>query len=149
MTVAPGTHVVLELFDKPGDFTEADRHLMASAGEFGTELLHQAMAEKQTRRTLFDAVETALRTSSGLAENMSATVADQPDSKVSAEVMDRLRRGFNATGNAVVDADTTLELAEVVRELVLRHGAVAVRHCIRMAKSLGDLLDNVTGTSDG
>jgi uncharacterized protein (DUF2267 family) len=149
MTVAPGIQVVLELFDKAGDFSDEDRHVMASAGEFGTELIRQAMAERQTRRTLFDAVETALRTSSSLQERFPGAEVNQPENQLPQEVMDQLRQGFSASGNAVVDADTTLELAEVVRELALRHGAATVKYCIRMARNLCELLDNVTGAADG
>ena len=64
MSVAPGLQVVLELFDKePADadgFTEADRRLAAAAADFGAEMLRQALAERQTQRILFDAVEAAL-----------------------------------------------------------------------------------------
>jgi hypothetical protein len=107
------------------------------------------MAERQTRRTLFDAVETALRTSSSLQERFPGAEVNQPENQLPQEVMDQLRQGFSASGNAVVDADTTLELAEVVRELALRHGAATVKYCIRMARNLCELLDNVTGAADG
>ena len=53
--------MVLELFDKPAPgFTDDDRRLVAAAAEVGAELLRQALAERQTHRLLFDAVEAAL-----------------------------------------------------------------------------------------
>ena len=45
----------------------------------------------------------------------------------------------------VVDADTSLELAECVRELAIRHGTAAVRHCIRMVRSVKELMDETAG----
>ena len=56
-------------------------------------------------------------------------------------VMDRLRTGLGQTANAVVDADTSLRLAEAVRELAVRHGPAAVAHCVRMVESVRTMLD--------
>jgi hypothetical protein len=62
-------------------------------------------------------------------------------------VMDRLREGMWAALNPAVGADAALELAEAVRELAVRHGPDAVRHCTRLVASLRELLDSVTGAS--
>jgi two-component system nitrogen regulation response regulator NtrX len=59
--------------------------------------------------------------------------------------MDSLREGLSETPNAPVDADETLRLAEAVRVLAVRHGAMAVRHCTRLVESVRELLDSVTG----
>ncbi len=141
--VAPGTHVVLELFDKQDGFSAADRKLVAAAADFSSELLRQAMSERQTRRVLIDAVEAALKAS----EQVTAVIPspNEPTAPLPQSVMDRLRAGLDETANAVVDADTSLELAECVRELAIRHGPAAVRHCIRMVRSVKELMDETAG----
>jgi ActR/RegA family two-component response regulator len=141
--VAPGTHVVLELFDKPDGFSAADRKLVAAAADFSSELLRQAMSERQTRRVLIDAVEAALKAS----EQVTAVIPspNEPTAPLPQSVMDRLRAGLDETANAVVDADTSLELAECVRELAIRHGPAAVRHCIRLVRSVKELMDETAG----
>ena len=147
MVVAPGTHVVLELFDKHGDqpFTEEDRRFVSTASEFGVELLRQAMAERQTRRTLIAAVGAALQASTSIVEGLPGSEERSSEDPPPASVMDRLKEGLNASGNALVDADTSIRLAEGVRVLALRHGPAAVRHCIRMVESLREVLDEATG----
>jgi hypothetical protein len=45
-----------------------------------------------------------------------------------------------------VDAGASLQLAEAIRVLALRHGTPAVRHCIRLVDDLRNLLDTVTGS---
>ena len=148
VTVASGTHVVLELFDKQGDgFTEEDRRLVAAAAELGGELLRSALAERQTSRTLFDAVGAALEASKTMAGSMDGAEPSDPDAPPPAVIMDRLRESLMASGNSVVDAETSLRLAEAVRVLGIRHGPVAVRHCVRVVESMRELLDNVTGIS--
>ncbi len=145
LRVGPGTHVVLELFDKPG-FTDDDRRLVAAAADIGAELLRQALAERQTHRLLFDAVQAALTSS----ENVAKTLADAPEPRPEAPpppaVLERLRQGMAADPNAVTDADTGLELVEAVRVLAVRHGPAAVRHCVTMVEDLRKLLDGITGT---
>jgi hypothetical protein len=61
--------------------------------------------------------------------------------------MDQLRAGLDASANAVVDAKTSLELAEAVRELAIRHGSAAVRHCVRLVHDVRQLLDETSGTN--
>jgi ActR/RegA family two-component response regulator len=142
--VAPGTHVVLELFDKPGGFTSDDRKLVAAAAEFSSELLRQAMSERQSQRLLIDAVEAALQASEQVTAAL-PSAAEPPDAPLPDVVMDRLRAGLNETANAVVDSETSLQLAEAVRELAVRHGPAAVKHCVRMVQSLKQMLDETTG----
>ena len=70
--------MVLELFDKQtpaGEldatgFNDADRRVAAAAADFGAEMLRQALAERQTQRVLFDAVEAALGASDSVAESL-------------------------------------------------------------------------------
>jgi hypothetical protein len=145
--VGSGTHVVVELFDKQGGFTANDRKLVAASADFGGELLRQALAERQTQRVLIDAVEAALKASE--------EVATMPGGHADAEVplpptvMDRLRAGLDESANAVVDAETSLQLAEAVRELAVRHGPAAVRHCIRVVQSVKDMLDETSSSMNG
>ena len=144
LRVGSETVVVVELFDKaaPG-FTDDDRRLLASAAEVGADLLRQAVAERQTHRLLFDAVEAALEATAHLSElPTSAADAAPPPA-----VMQRLKDGLRADANATADPDTTLRLVEAVRALALRHGPTAVEHCVRVVKDLHKLLDEMTGTA--
>lgn len=147
--VAPGIHVVLELFDKPGGFTPDDRKLVVAAADFSTELLRQALAERQTQRLLIDAVGTALKASEQVTAALPAATDGPQEPPLPQAVMDRLRAGLDETANAVVDADTSLALAEAVRELAVRHGPAAVRHCVRLIRGVKDLLDETSGPLDG
>ncbi len=139
MPVGAGVQVVLEMFDKPA-FTEDDRRTAAVAAELGAELLRQGLAQRQTHRLLFDAVECAL------AASQAVTSALAPPAPTEA-AMERLKTGLDATANAVVDSATGLELLEAVRRLALRHGPDAVRHCARQIDELRELLDRIVGTA--
>jgi len=94
--------VVLELFDKRGladnqgiaGFTEDDRRLVAAAADFGAEMLRQAMAERQTHRVLFSAVEAALGASQSVTDSLSGSAAERREQPPAAAVLDRLREGF-------------------------------------------------------
>jgi hypothetical protein len=144
LTVAPGTHVVLELFDKePGAFTPEDRRLISAAATFGTEMLRQALAERQNRQVLVDAVAAALAASDSLAQTLDGTADERREEPPPAAVLDRLREGL---GGGAVEADDTLRLVEAVRVLALKHGPAAVQHCIHLVESLRQLLDDITGS---
>lgn len=145
--IAPGIHVVLELFDKQNGqaFVEGDRQLLAAACDFGAELLRQAMSERQIQRTLFDAVDAALRASATITDNLPSLDNAPLESPPPAAVMDRLKEGFGCSSSALMDAESSIRLAEAVRVLAVKHGPVAVRHCIAMVESLKKLLDDMTG----
>jgi len=144
LSVAPGLQAVLELFDKAsGGFIESDRQLAAAAADFGTEMLRQALAERQMHRILFDAIEAALGASESMAQSLDGA-APRPEDPPPAAVLQRLREGLDE-GGAAVDADATLQLAESIRVLAVRHGSSAVHHCIRLVESLRQLLDEMTG----
>jgi DNA-binding NarL/FixJ family response regulator len=155
LSVAAGLQVVLELFDKltptgepdAAGFTEADRRLAATAADFGAEMLRQALAERQTQRVLFDAVEAALGASESVAESLRGGAA-RPDEPPPAAVLERLKEGLSAGADAGVDAGETVRLAEAVRVLALRHGPAAVRHCTGMVESLRRLLDEAAGVGE-
>jgi DNA-binding NarL/FixJ family response regulator len=144
LRVGADTVVVIELFDKaaPG-FTDEDRKLLAASGEVGADLLRQAIAERQTHKLLFDAVETALQATANLADAPEASPTDTPPPAV----MNSLRAGLSTDADATADPDTTLRLVEAVRTLALRHGPTAVDHCVRVVNDLRKLLDGITGTA--
>jgi ActR/RegA family two-component response regulator len=129
---------VLELFDKP-QFTDADRALTKCFADIGSELFQISLAERQTHRMLADAVEAALAASTEVSSvmNGSAPPSDPPP----AAVLDSLRKGLDTS---VVDADLGLDLVTAVRELAIRHGPEAVRHCVKLVRDLRMLLDGLT-----
>lgn len=156
LAVAPGVQMVIELFDKqvsdgkvaPDGFNSQDQQLMQAASDLGSDLLRQALAERQTQRVLRDAVEAALKASDLVAESLAGSEAPPLEGPPPAEVLDRLREGLRATTSPVADADDALRLAEAVRVLALRHGPPAVRHCITLVENLRQLLDAVTGVNE-
>jgi ActR/RegA family two-component response regulator len=155
LAVAPGVHVVLELFDKKGadgrGFTDADRALLAAAADFGAEMMRQALAEQQTSRVLFDAVAAALAAGDSMAATLRGSASERLQEPPPALVMDNLRQGLQRASGLnpeAGDADDTLRLVEAVRVLALRHGPAAVQHCTRLVESLRGLLDSVTGPGE-
>jgi ActR/RegA family two-component response regulator len=148
LSVAPGVQAVLELFDKQGGFSEADRHLVRAAADFGTEMLRQALAERHTQRVLFDAVEAALGASEQVAESLRGKAGPRPEDPPPEAVLERLREGLGQPAGGGMDATETVRLAEAIRVLALRHGPAAVGHCVRMVESLRALLDEATGVGE-
>jgi ActR/RegA family two-component response regulator len=156
LAVAPGVHVVLELFDKKGPrgetvgaaFTEADHRLVRAAADFGAEMLRQALSERQMHQLLLDAVAAALKASETVADSLHDTAAQRREEPPPAAVLDQLREGLSATAGSLVGAGDTLRLVEAIRVLALRHGAPAVTHCIHLVEDLRRLLDAITGTGD-
>ena len=93
---------------------------------------------------------TFLKTGSGAALAASEDVAlvaavDAADAPLPSSVMDRLKAGLSESGTAIVDADTSIRLAEAVRDLAVRHGPPAVRHCLRVIESVTEMLDANAG----
>jgi len=140
--VAATTLVVIELFDKVNGqpFADEDRRLVTAAADFGAELLRQALSEGQTRRTLLNAVEAALKAS----DSLTLPNVLEPEAPPPAVVLDRLKEGLSASGTSLLDPDTSLRLAEGIRVLALRHGPAAVKHCLAMVEGLRKLLDEMT-----
>jgi ActR/RegA family two-component response regulator len=149
LPVAPGVHVVLELFDKQGPggtaFTVEDHQLLGAAAEFGTEMLRQALAERQTHQVLLDAVAAALGAGDSLVASLRGSAAQRQEEPPPAAVLDRLREGLRGHPGQPGLADETLRLVEAIRVLSLRHGPPAVEHCTRLVESLRGLLDQVSG----
>jgi two-component system, NtrC family, nitrogen regulation response regulator NtrX len=145
MAVSPENQVVLELFDKA--FTPDDQRLAAAGAALGIDLLRHALAERQTHQLLFTAVEGALQASDSITQALdpaSGRAAEPPADLV----LKKLREGLAADKAAPLEADDTVRLAEAVRVLALRHGSMAVQHCIRFVEQLRELLDSVTGAGD-
>src|SRR5262249_29565178 len=79
LTSAPGLQVIVELFDKPGEgFAESDRQLVTAAADFGGEVLRHALAERQTHRALFEAIDAALRAGDSLSATLPLTLPSPP-----------------------------------------------------------------------
>jgi two-component system, NtrC family, nitrogen regulation response regulator NtrX len=149
LNVAAGVRAVLELFDKRGGFTDADRRLAAAAAEFGAEMLRQALAERQSQRTLFDAVEAALGAGDAVARTLVRSGSTpRPEDPPPPTVLDQLKRGLSGSPEAALEAGATLRLAEAVRVLALRHGPKAVDHCTRLVESVRALLDEASGAGE-
>ncbi len=144
LSVGPGFHVVMELFDKKqGAFSDDDRKLAAAAAEFGSELLRHALAEQQRHGLLLDAIGAALGATERLGD--SSAKAEPMDQPPPTAVMDQIRTGLDRALAPAVDSGPTLELAEAIRVLALRHGPKAVQHCTRLIQNLRELLDSATG----
>lgn len=131
LTASAGISAALELFDKPAPgFTDNDRRLAAAAAAVGTEMLAQALAERSTQQTLFAAVDAALKAT----EQVSPTAALPPD--VRASLQSHVDRRA---------APETLELAEAIQALSAKYGTTAVKHCLMLIRSVGNLLDEAAG----
>jgi two-component system nitrogen regulation response regulator NtrX len=147
LNVGPGLHAVMELFDnKRGAFSDEDRNFAFAGAEFGSELLRHALAEQQRHKLLLDAIGAALGATEHLGDSTPNAQSEPMDQPPSAAVMDQLRTGLDLALAPAVDAGPTLELAEAIRVLALRHGPKAVQHCTRMIQNLRQLLDSATGS---
>lgn len=140
---------VVELFDKDGiGFTNDDKRLLATAAEFGTELLRQALAQRHTHELLFDAVDAALKASDQAGAGFPPS-ADEDLRPPDQMILDRIREGLDSQRDTPVDAEATLRLAEAIRCLAVRHGPSAVRHCVDLIENVRRLLDEVAGPWEG
>ena len=99
LSVASGIHVVIELFDKAGGFSAEDQQAARSAAALGTELMRQALGQRQTHQLLFDAVAAAMKAS----DQMLQGAVVKPET----QAIDQLRAGL---ANTSEDAETSLRL---------------------------------------
>ncbi|MFL5243604.1 MAG: response regulator [Gemmataceae bacterium] len=156
LAVGHGVNVVLELFDKqgpageilPSGFTDADRRLVGIAAELGTAMLRQDLAERQMHQMLLEAVAAALSAGDLLATSMKSSEEQRLEAPAPDRVLEQLRESLSAHGVRGQSSEDTLELAEAIRVLALRHGPAGVKHCIRLVESVRDLLDHVTGSGE-
>ena len=141
LSLESGVHVVIELFDREQPYGPVEQQLARSAAEVGTELLRQAMGQRDTHQLLLDAVGAALRASEQVSASLDADRGGQPPPS---QVMEQLRASL-----AVADTDgaseARLRLAEAIRSLASTHGAASLDHCLRMVQSVRELLDQTCG----
>jgi two-component system, NtrC family, nitrogen regulation response regulator NtrX len=148
MNVTPSVQVIWELFDKAGEgglFTEEDQRLVAAAADLGSEMLRQAMGERQMHRVLFDAVEAALGAGDSVVESIRSTPTERLEQPPPPPVLDSLKEALRVGPSTLVEPEETVQLAEAIRVLALRHGTPAVRHCLSLVQNLRALLDAVSG----
>ncbi len=151
LPVGAGTTVVLELFDKRGEggFIDADRRIVAAAADFGTEMLKQALAERQTQGMLLAGLEAALQASQEALRARPAEPLTRPEQPVPPPVMDRLRESLAQAPVGTLEADQSLKLAELLRVISLRHGREATEYCIHLLEGVDRLLRAVAGEEAG
>ena len=137
MTVAAGTQVVIELFDKPGGFTADDQHIAGSAANLGVDLMRQALGQRETQELLFDAVGAALKASDQMAASLEGA-ATTPQ-----QVIQQLRVGLPHAQEE--KSETCLRMAEAIRALGAKHGEPALLHCLKLITEVQSLLDRATG----
>lgn len=138
LSAGAGVQAVLELFDRPGGFGDAERRLAAAAAEIGGELLRQAMADRQTQRTLFNAVAAALAATESVQRH-----ADSPATPPPAAVLDTVRAGLSATRMSEAESEAALRLAEEIRSLAVTHGVAALDHGRRVVESVRLLMETL------
>jgi DNA-binding NarL/FixJ family response regulator len=145
LIVGPGVQAVIELFDQAsGRFRPEDLQLVRAAAEVGTELLRQAIGQRQAQQLLLDAVEAALGASDEIDHSLHDGSAERLQQPPPEQVLDQLRAGLTTPGDGRV-AEVSLRLAEAIRVLGLRHGERALEHCVTLVESLRGLLDRATG----
>lgn len=145
MIVAPGVQAVVELFDKPGGFSTDDQRLAQAAAELGADLVRHALGERAQQLVLLGALGAALGASEHFAQTLGDESASRPEQPPPVEVLDQLRQGLASAGGDPALARASVELAEAIRVLGLKHGPHALRHCLTLIDNLRGLLDEVTG----
>ena len=141
MSVAAGTHVIIELFDKPAGFNADDQHAARSAADLGTELMRQALGQRRTHQLLFDAVAAAMQASEQM---LHGAAMEKPP----VQVLDQLRAGLKNTSEDAATAEISLRLAEGIRVLAAKHGQPSLEHCLALVEHVQVLLDQSTGSTE-
>ncbi len=140
LAVATGVSAVIELFDKPGGFTAADKRVVRAGMGVGTELLRQSFAERQSQRMLIETVEAALGASESLAATMQSGSVFAASGTAGAEALNSLRENLQRQLDPGVESDDVLRLLQAVREMSATHGAAALRHALQVIESTSALL---------
>jgi two-component system, NtrC family, nitrogen regulation response regulator NtrX len=152
MSVAPGLHAILELLDKDkagATFGAEDKRVAQAAANLGTELLRQALGQRQTQQILLDAVAAALGAGEQMADTLSGTSAQRLADPPPPQVIQHLQEGLSTSLGDRAGAEQSVRLAEAIRVLALKHGAPALEHCLRLVEQLRALLDQVTEGDHG
>lgn len=145
LPVGTGTQAVIELFDKRGGYTPEDQQLAQAAADLGTELLRQALGERQTQELLLNAVAAALKASDQVSRSLEGTTAaPRPEEPPPSQVLEQIKESLSGSAGDRQNAQLSLELAEAIRVLSLRHGKPALDHCLTLVQGLEKLLDRVT-----
>jgi two-component system nitrogen regulation response regulator NtrX len=149
LAVGMGVQVVVELFDKPGGFSEADRPLASAAAELGTEMLRQALAHRHHSHLLAETLRAALQASDTLSRSLVGSDHQRATQPPPESILQSLRAGLTANTDSVFAGESahTVELLEAVRALTVRYGDAGVRHCVRVVQSAMALLDEITGAN--
>jgi hypothetical protein len=134
MTVASGTQVVIELFDKAAGFNADDQHIARSAANLGGELMRQALGQRMTHELLFDAVAAAMKASDQMTASLAGAAQPPP------QVFEQLRTCLQPKR----EDEPCLRLAEAIRSLGARHGEPALEHCLKLVVEVQTLLDRAT-----
>jgi ActR/RegA family two-component response regulator len=144
LAVAPGLHAVIELFDKTsGPFTPTDQRLVQAAADLGSELLRQALGQRQQQTMLLDAVSAALAASDHVAAALPGDAGPHRAEPPPLQVLDELRRNLSAASGDAAGAEQSLALAEAIRVLAVKHGPAAVQHCLALVNQVTSLLDKI------
>jgi len=145
LLVAPGVQAVIELFDSAtGRFRTEDQQLVRVAADVGTELLRQALGQRQAQQMLLDAVQAALGASEQIAGTMRGDSAERLEQPPPPQVLEQLKAGLSGPTGDDQAAEANLRLAEAIRVLGLRHGRAALEHCLALVENLRGLLDRLT-----
>lgn len=147
----PDVQVIVELFDKQNSsegFSGQDRELVESICELSGHLFRHSQAGQKVQRLLFDAIEAALQASDRLQESLQGGNAESSRENPSSQVLDQLQESLRSPGLDALSAQSTVQLAEVIRELAVNHGESAIEHCLHLMESLRTLLDQVSGMDE-
>lgn len=145
LSVASGIHVVIELFDKTGGpFTPEDQRIAQAAAELGTELLRQALGQRDSQQMLFDAIQAALQATERITATLPSVLKPSQAEPPPQQVLDQLRDSLRKSSQETALAERNLALAEAIRVLGVKHGPAAVDHCLRLVTNVQALLDDVT-----
>jgi len=135
---------VIELFDSAaGRFRPEDQQLVRVAAELGTELLRQALGQRQMQQMLLDAIQAALGASAQITDSMPRDSAERLEQPPPQQVLEQLKAGLSGPTGDDQAAEVNLRLAEAIRVLGLRHGQAALEHCAALVESLRGLLDRL------
>lgn len=145
LAVGGGVQAVIELLDKRGGaFTAQDQRLAQAAADLGTELLRQALGQRQTQQLLLDAIGAALGAGDQVAQSLQGSAPERLEAPPPTQVLEQLRQGLSAAAGDSASAEASVRLAEAIRVLALRHGTPALEHCLRLVENVRGLLDRVT-----
>jgi hypothetical protein len=115
-------------------------------------MLRQSVAESEAHRLLAAGLEAALEASTSITETLAQPTGEPSPARAApppAPVLDRLRQGLHQAALTGRAGDQSLELAELIRELSVRHGPDALRHALDVLRSLDRLLRRATGIEEG